>query len=191
MKILLLSPRSTDEVGDTFSIDVLPETALLRSNYPLFVPHFGADWHLRISIGIRIERLGKTIASRFASRYYSQFLLGLRLVQGKEVDIPTGFDDSMMTGMFDTLPCRLQMCESPLRHAEESRGDDEVLLEFNPGVSSNEIDSAIEEVSRYFVLHTGDLVMLETGLSMVCPGPDRWLKVLYPDGRTILNHKIK
>ncbi|MDD2196646.1 MAG: fumarylacetoacetate hydrolase family protein [Bacteroidales bacterium] len=54
-----------------------PDTALLRNNQPFFYPFFSNDVHHEVEVVIKINRLGRNIAEKFAHRYYSEIGLGI------------------------------------------------------------------------------------------------------------------
>lgn len=54
-----------------------PDTALLRNNDPFYIPSFSQEVHYECELVVRINRVGKTIAERFAHRYYDEVGLGI------------------------------------------------------------------------------------------------------------------
>src|SRR5688572_30849940 len=54
-----------------------PETALLVGRQPFFYPEFSKDVHYECEILVRINRLGKNIQKKYASRYYDEIGLGI------------------------------------------------------------------------------------------------------------------
>ena len=53
-----------------------PDSALLKQNKPFYVPDFMGQIDYELEVVIRINRLGKGIAEKFASRYYTEVGLG-------------------------------------------------------------------------------------------------------------------
>jgi 2-keto-4-pentenoate hydratase/2-oxohepta-3-ene-1,7-dioic acid hydratase in catechol pathway len=49
-----------------------PESALTRDGKPFFVPDFAERFDYETEIVVRINKLGKNIAERFAHRYYDE-----------------------------------------------------------------------------------------------------------------------
>ena len=47
-----------------------PDSALLKDSKPFFIPDFSQQVDYETELVVRINRLGKNIAPRFASRYY-------------------------------------------------------------------------------------------------------------------------
>ena len=54
-----------------------PDTALLRNNDPFYIPAFSHEVHYECELVVRIDRVGKSIAERFAHRYYKEVGLGI------------------------------------------------------------------------------------------------------------------
>ncbi len=54
-----------------------PDTSLLRPGTPLFYPSFSNDVHYECEIVVRINRVGKKIAEKFAHKYYDEIGLGI------------------------------------------------------------------------------------------------------------------
>ena len=87
-----------------------PDTALIRKNGPFFIPEHSEDVHHEIELVIRINRIGKHIAPRFAHKYFEEITLGLdftaRDVQkrckekGHPWEIAKAFDGSSPVGKF-------------------------------------------------------------------------------------------
>ena len=47
-----------------------PDSAILKDGKPFFIPDFSNEVHYETEVVVRICRLGKNIAPRFAHRYY-------------------------------------------------------------------------------------------------------------------------
>lgn len=54
-----------------------PDTALVKNNKPFFYPDFTHDLHYETEIVLKLSRVGKNIAEKFASRYYSEIGIGI------------------------------------------------------------------------------------------------------------------
>jgi 2-keto-4-pentenoate hydratase/2-oxohepta-3-ene-1,7-dioic acid hydratase in catechol pathway len=53
------------------------DVSLLRPGTPFFYPSFSNDIHYECEIVVKIDRVGKNIAERFAHKYYSEIGLGI------------------------------------------------------------------------------------------------------------------
>ena len=54
-----------------------PETCLIRKNRPFFYPDFSQDIHHEVELVLRMNRVGKNIATRFAHKYYDEIGIGI------------------------------------------------------------------------------------------------------------------
>ena len=78
MKIIAVGmnyARHNEELGHTLEnkepvIFMKPDSAILKDGKPFFIPDFSNEVHYETELVVRINRLGKNIASRFAHRYY-------------------------------------------------------------------------------------------------------------------------
>jgi 2-keto-4-pentenoate hydratase/2-oxohepta-3-ene-1,7-dioic acid hydratase in catechol pathway len=146
-----------------------PEVSLLKDGKPFFLPDFSTDLQYETEIVVRIDRLGKNIAERFAHRYYREVTVGIdftaRDLQRKyrEAGLPwelsKSFDGSAVVGEFvslealglpiDRLPFRLD-----INGATVQAGNTADML-FS-------VDRIIAYVSRFMTLKIGDLIYTGT-----------------------------
>ncbi len=54
-----------------------PDSAILKDGKPFFIPDFSKEIHYETELVVRINRLGKNIAPRFANRYYDAVTVGI------------------------------------------------------------------------------------------------------------------
>lgn len=54
-----------------------PDTALLPKRNPFYYPDFTKDLHHELELVVRISRLGKNIAEKYANEYYDEIGLGI------------------------------------------------------------------------------------------------------------------
>jgi 2-keto-4-pentenoate hydratase/2-oxohepta-3-ene-1,7-dioic acid hydratase in catechol pathway len=54
-----------------------PDTALLRNNDPFYIPDFSSRVDYECELVVRIDRVGRAIAPKFAHRYYNEVGLGI------------------------------------------------------------------------------------------------------------------
>ena len=99
------------------SVFMKPDTALLRENKPFFIPSFSDRVEYETELVVKINRLGKNIAERFAHRYYDEITVGVDFTArdlqqqereaGEPWEISKAFDHSAVVGKFvsiDSLP---------------------------------------------------------------------------------------
>lgn len=144
-----------------------PETALLKDNSPFYLPDFSSQIEYEVEIVVRISKMGKNIASKFAHRYYDAIALGIDFTArdlqnqlktaGSPWDICKGFDNSAPISKF--IPAQ-NLNLSDLSFSLSLNGNN-----VQQGNTSNmiwNIDEIISFVSRYFILKTGDLIFTGT-----------------------------
>ena len=144
------------------------DSALLKDGKPFFIPDFTQELHHEAEIVVKIDRLGKNIAERFAYRYYHEVTVGIDFTardlqnrlreKGLPWEISKSFDHSAVVGTFVPLeevgdvrhlPFHLDI-NGELRQA----GNTENML-FN-------VDRIIAYVSQFFTLKMGDLIYTGT-----------------------------
>ena len=79
-----------------------PDSAILKDSKPFFIPDFSNEIHYETELVVRINRLGKNIAPRFANRYYDAVTVGIDFTardlqrkfreQGNPWELCKGFD---------------------------------------------------------------------------------------------------
>lgn len=136
------------------AILVKPETALTRIDWPFFVPDWSKDVIAEVSVAARINHLGKSIPERFAHRYIDQVTMAVNfrtrdiynelIAAHKPTDIATGFDGSCYLGEWVSL--------SDVPESEVVYGKSIQQLQ-------SELQALIAEVSKYYLLKTGDIVI--------------------------------
>lgn len=144
------------------------DSALLKKNKPFFLPDFSADIHYEAEIVLRISRLGKTIAEKYAHRYYDSITLGIDLTardlqaslssSGMPWEISKSFDGAAPLGEFIPLDEAGDLHKMSFRL--EKNG-----IKVQDGNTSKLIfgfDRIISHVSRFFTLKTGDLIFTGT-----------------------------
>ena len=86
------------------------DSSLLKDGKPFFIPDFSSEIHYETEIVVKIDRLGKNIAERFAHRYYHEVTVGIdftardlqnrQRAQGLPWEISKAFDNSAVVGTF-------------------------------------------------------------------------------------------
>ena len=144
-----------------------PDSAILPKNHPFFIPPFSNDVHYEVEVLIKINKVGKHIAARFADKYYDEVGLGIdftaRDVQAhcKEKGLPwekaKAFDGSAVIGQFfpkeefDLENLSFQLLKN---NKVVQNGKTKAMLW--------KIDKLIGYVSQYFTLKKGDLIFTGT-----------------------------
>ncbi|MDE6668824.1 MAG: fumarylacetoacetate hydrolase family protein [Muribaculaceae bacterium] len=175
--------------------DMLPDSCLLRSGNILFLPDLTHRYEAVPTLAVKIGRLGKSVAPRFAYRYVAEVTVALhirdltRLDALREAGLPWsmswGFDRSLVTGNF--VP------------ADDFAALDDMKVDVTDTVSRTVADSlgmtidlphVIEAVSRDNTLKNGDLILPSLAPSGLVLQPGQLLSASL-DGYPLLEVKIK
>lgn len=145
-----------------------PDSALLKDGKPFFIPDFTQQCDYETELVVRICRLGKNIAPRFAHRYYDAVTVGIDFTardmqrkfrkNGLPWELCKGFDGSAVVGDFiakEELPA---IQEIPFRL--DING--ETVQQGYSGDMIHSVDNIIAYVSRFFTLKIGDLLFTGT-----------------------------
>ncbi|MBQ4161738.1 MAG: fumarylacetoacetate hydrolase family protein [Parabacteroides sp.] len=144
------------------------DSSLLKDGKPFFIPDFASEIHYETEIVVKIDRLGKNIAQRFAHRYYSEVTVGIDFTardmqqklrsKGLPWELSKAFDNSAVLGSFvplaeigdiNHIPFHLDINGKKIQD-----GNTEDML-FS-------VDQIIAYVSRFFTLKIGDLIYTGT-----------------------------
>lgn len=145
------------------------DSALLKDGKPFFIPDFSSEVHYETELVVKIDRLGKNIAERFAHRYYHEVTVGIDFTardlqrklreQGLPWEISKAFDNSAAIGRFIPL---------------EQAGGDINRIPFHLDINGKRVqegntqdmlfsvDRIVAYVSRFFTLKIGDLIYTGT-----------------------------
>jgi 2-keto-4-pentenoate hydratase/2-oxohepta-3-ene-1,7-dioic acid hydratase in catechol pathway len=144
-----------------------PDSAILPNKNPFFIPPFSNDVHYEVEILIKINKVGKHIASRFAHKYYDEIGLGIDFTardiqqQCKEKGLPwekaKAFDGSAVIGNFyNKNDFNLENLSFQLLK------NNEIVQDGNTQSMLWKIDELISYVSQYFTLKKGDIIFTGT-----------------------------
>lgn len=145
-----------------------PDSALLKNGKPFFIPDFSHEVHYETEIVVKISRLGKNIAERFAHKYYDEITVGIDFTArdlqraqkqlGLPWEIAKSFDNSAPIGTF----------------VPKEKFEDMQRINFHLNINGNtvqqgntadmifSVDKIIAYVSRFFTLKIGDLIFTGT-----------------------------
>ena len=145
-----------------------PDSAILKGGKPFFIPDFAERFDYEAELVVRISKLGKNIAPRFAHRYYDAVTVGVDITardmqdrfrkEGLPWELCKGFDGSAVLG--DFIPVE--------RFAHMQN------IHFNLDIDGQTVqrghtvdmlfgvDELVAYVSQFFMLKTGDLIFTGT-----------------------------
>lgn len=147
-----------------------PDTALLSGDkHQFYIPDFSSDIHYEAEVVVRIDKIGKNIAERFAHRYYSEITIGIDFTardiqselkkKGLPWEISKAFDNSAAVGNFvskDKYGKAIQNLNFELDI------DNATVQSGNTADMIHSVDKIISYVSQFFTLKTGDLIFTGT-----------------------------
>jgi 2-keto-4-pentenoate hydratase/2-oxohepta-3-ene-1,7-dioic acid hydratase in catechol pathway len=156
-----------NERPDNPVVFLKPDSAILPNKNPFFIPPFSNDVHYEVEILIKINKVGKYIASRFAHKYYDEIGLGIDFTardiqqQCKEKGLPwekaKAFDGSAVIGNFyNKNDFNLENLSFQLLK------NNEIVQDGNTQSMLWKIDELISYVSQYFTLKKGDIIFTGT-----------------------------
>ncbi len=173
-----------------------PDSALLHNNKPFFIPDFTKEVHYETELIVKINRLGKNIASRFAHRYYSEIGLGIDFTArdlqrqlraaGRPWEISKAFDNSAVIGRFLPVEEIEDITSIPFYLTINGK----TVQTGNSADMIFSINELISYVSRFFTLKIGDILFTGTPAGV---GPVRINDHLegYIQDQKMFNFKIK
>ncbi|MDE5901251.1 MAG: hypothetical protein K2H33_07855 [Muribaculaceae bacterium] len=125
---------------------MVADSAIGRNGQPWFVPDFGSAWRWKVMVAVRIGRLGKCIAPKFARRYFDS----MTLLFVPECDAP---EASVLLGCMDGAA----VCGSWVDITESVRVDSAESVGFH----EFGFEALAALVSRCVTLKTGDLLAVD------------------------------
>jgi len=203
MKILCIGRNYVDHAKELNNplpsepvVFLKPETAILRTGRPFFIPDFANEFHHEVELVIRISRLGKNIEPKFAHRYYDEIGVGIdftaRDLQSslKKKGLPweksKAFDSSAALSKF--VPITKFKDVQNINFRLDING--EKRQEGNSSLMIFKVDDIISHVSKYFTLKMGDLIYTGTPTGVGPVKIDDRLQ-LYIEDELMLDFMIK
>lgn len=178
----VVSMRRPDAPFDSATpVTVVPDSAILRTGRPWFIPPFASGWRLETVLALRISRLGHCIGAKFAARYFDAITIGVmpRPVPHDHANgLLDAFDGAFIIGDWMPLP---------------ADGNIEVSTPAGNITLGRQLDLApaiIERVSEFATLKMGDIIGLCIFSPMDNPSLDtHWEGGI--NGATLLSFNIK
>ncbi len=145
-----------------------PDSAILRNNHPFFYPSFSTQVHYETELVLKICRVGKNIAGKYACRYYNEIGIGIDFTardlqaslkeKGLPWEISKAFDQAAAIGKFfpktdfaDTADIRFHLDING--KTVQNGNSSDLIFSF---------DELIVYISRFFTLKMGDLIYTGT-----------------------------
>ena len=172
------------------------DSALLSGGKPFFVPDFTQQCEYETEVVVRICRLGRSIAPRWAYRYYDEVTVGIDFTardlqrrlreQGLSWELSKGFDGSAVIGEMvkkEELPDVQNLHFRLEKNCETVQQGHTADMLFR-------VDEIISYISRFFTLKMGDLIYTGTpaGVGPVKEGDHL---VGYLEDRKVLDFNVR
>jgi 2-keto-4-pentenoate hydratase/2-oxohepta-3-ene-1,7-dioic acid hydratase in catechol pathway len=183
MKIICIGRNYTKHIEELQNekpkdpvIFLKPDSAILPKKIPFFIPAFADEIHYEVEVLVKINKVGKFIAPKFAPKYYDEIGLGIdfteRTLQSKlkAKGLPwekaKAFDGSAVIGNFypktdfNLSEIKFQLYKN-----------DTLVQDGNSKFMLWPIDELISYVSQFFTLKKGDVIFTGTpaGVGKVVP----------------------
>ena len=144
-----------------------PDSSILPKKNPFFIPPFSNDVHYEVEVLVKINKVGKHIATRFAHKYYDEIGLGIDFTardiqqkckeKGLAWEKAKAFDGSAVIGdfynksNFDLENLTFKLFKNDI-----------IVQDGNTKSMLWKIDELISYVSQYFTLKKGDIIFTGT-----------------------------
>lgn len=145
-----------------------PDSSLLKNNKPFFLPGFSGMIQYETEVVVKISKLGKGIAPKFASRYYDEVTLGIDITArdiqnrnsaaGLPWELSKCFDGAAPIGKFIAV----EKAGDPSNLSFSLKINGNIVQQGNTSDMIFSIDEIVSYVSQYFTLKTGDLIFTGT-----------------------------
>jgi 2-keto-4-pentenoate hydratase/2-oxohepta-3-ene-1,7-dioic acid hydratase in catechol pathway len=168
-----------------------PDTALIPKKQPFFIPDFSEEVHFETELVIKIDRIGKHIAPKFAHKYFSEVSLGIDFTardlqqdlksKGLPWEKAKAFDGSAPVGKFiskDSIPSLNQ-----LNFELKINGETRQLGNTKDMIFS--VDEIIAYVSKFFTLKIGYLIFTGTPAGVAKVEKDDLLEAFIGDNKVL------
>ena len=184
MKIICIGRNYTEHIAELQNerptepvVFLKPDSAVLLKQHPFVIPEFSNNIQHEIEIIVKINKVGKYVDTKFASKYYDEISVGIdftaRDLQDKlkEKGLPwekaKAFDGSAVIG--DFLP--IKSFNSLENITFELTNNGVTVQKGNTNNMLWKIDELISYVSQYFTLKIGDIIFTGTpaGVAKVNP----------------------
>ncbi len=192
MKLFSIIDYDKDKKINFFTIQ---ETAIISSKLPFFLPYFSKYIIPRLCFVIKISKVGRHISQRFAYKYYNLYSLAIHFIaqdilnniksQSLPWDIAVSYDASLSLGNFYPYICE----ENKILNINIKYNHD-IQQIINYQVNNNIINTMISEISKFFTLKNGDIILFPiTNINQRIMEND--IINLYIDNNNVLKVKIK
>jgi 2-keto-4-pentenoate hydratase/2-oxohepta-3-ene-1,7-dioic acid hydratase in catechol pathway len=170
MKIIGVGKNYGDNIGEKPSEPIIftkPDTSLIKNNQSFYFPSFTNEINYEVEILVKIDREGKSIAEKFAHKYYQEIGIGIDFTakdiieklkkEGLPWDLAKGFNGAAPVSDFISKD---QFDLNNINFSLKQNG-----IQKQVGNTKNmfySIDAIIAYISQYFTLKKGDIIFTGT-----------------------------
>ena len=175
MKIICIGRNYTDHIKELENerptdpvVFLKPDTSILLKRQPFFIPDFSSDVHHEVEVLVKISKVGKHIAKKFAHKYYDDISLGIDFTardlqaklkaKGLPWEKAKAFDGAAVIG--EWLPKSSFKNLDDINFSLKKNAD--IVQSGNTSLMLWKIDEIIEYISKYFTLKIGDIIFTGT-----------------------------
>ncbi len=172
------------------------DSALLTRGRPFFIPSFTERCDYETELVVHVCRLGRSIARRWAHRYYDQVTVGIDFTardlqsqlrnEGLPWEISKGFDGSAAIGKM--VPLKQLGDIQDLHFRLEING--QTVQQGHTADMLFTVDEIVSYVSQFFTLKMGDLIFTGTPEGIGAVHENDHL-VGYLEGQKVLEFNVK
>ncbi|MEC4114636.1 fumarylacetoacetate hydrolase family protein [Myroides pelagicus] len=175
MKILCIGRNYVEHIEELSNerpeepvLFIKPDSSVLSKEVPFVIPAFSNDVHYEVEVVVKINKVGKYIDAKFASKYYDEVTLGIDFTardlqaklksKGLPWEKAKSFDGATAVGRFFNKEELVNIYDTQFelkRNGVVVQNASTVQMIWN-------IDELIAEVSKYFTLKKGDLIFTGT-----------------------------
>ncbi len=174
MKIICIGRNYTKHIEELANekptepvVFLKPDSAILPKKMPFFIPFFADEIHYEVEVLVKINRVGKHIATKFANKYYDEIGLGIDFtdrdlqnklkVKGLPWEKAKAFDGSAVIGNFypkEKFDLNNLSFQLVINNTIVQDGNTKNMLW--------KADELISYVSQFFTLKKGDIIFTGT-----------------------------
>lgn len=144
------------------------DNSVLSKDAPFVIPEFSNDVHHEVEVLVKINKVGKYISPKFASKYYNQIGLGIDFTardlqaklkaKGLPWEISKSFDGAAVVGDFVDK----EQFADVQNLSFQLQKNGKVVQSGNTQDMLWQIDELVAYVSQFFTLKMGDIIFTGT-----------------------------
>ncbi len=166
MKILAITNCSQEPTSiDDLQVIAIPDSSLIKDGKPMFLPDLSRDYALSPFIALRLCKVGKHIAPRFAHRYCNAYAVGVNLIdtarlftaQQKGLPWSGACTSDAAVAVSDFIPTDFE-CGPTVKY-EINFG--ETCIFTSEFCFDNKARMILSKLSESYTFKTGDLILLQ------------------------------